>query len=167
MLPSGKSDVELFVSGIPGKSNVITTIACLGVWLFMGLFLIPFYGFLAKKNLTDLGWNLLAFKFIPYGLTLVFLGYYIVNLSMYIDTASSGRLPSSYYTLSYILMGVMSVQFALFFRTRKESASNMKNTSLYAMILGLFTFVTVVSLDIVLKFFTTDGFKSKKQKNQK
>lgn len=101
----------------------------------------------------------------PFILILGIIGFVLYLLIKYYNKISSGQISSSYNSFNNIIVLLISVQIYLIYTNIDNSNFEFsgkisKVTSSIIYLLGLLTIICSVNLYIILKYFTTDGFKT-------
>jgi len=92
--------------------------------------------------------------------------YYLVLIGKYQDRIINGHVSESYYTFSNILIFLTLLQNYMLYKLlqKSESSSSQKTdftqnlpTILLLFLVGLLSSLTVLTVNIILNYFTTDG----------
>lgn len=92
----------------------------------------------------------------PFLLILFIIIYYIVIISIYFDKIVSNKISDSYYSFSNISTVLIMAQIFLLVSTIAKSTELPKKTFAILMLLGTINAIVVITLGIILKFYTTD-----------
>jgi len=98
----------------------------------------------------------------PFVLLLGILIYMIYLLSYYFKQITDGHVAGGYYTFMNIFIVLLMVEFYIFYngmqdKTFKTSGTVGKVTGMILYLMELISIVTVITLGIILKYFSTDG----------
>jgi len=98
----------------------------------------------------------------PFILLIGIIIYMIYLLSYYFSQITSGRIPGGYYTFMNIFIVLLMLEFYVFYngmqdKNFKITGSLGKITGMTLYLLELISIVTVITLGIILKYFSTDG----------
>jgi hypothetical protein len=98
----------------------------------------------------------------PFVLLIGILIYMIYLLSYYFSQITAGHISSGYYTFMNIFIILLIVEFYVFYNGIQDKAFKTtgtvgKITGMILYLLELISIVTVITLGIVLKYFSTDG----------
>lgn len=88
--------------------------------------------------------------------------YYLSIVGMYKDRISAGIVAPSYYSFSNIFLTLILIQTMVFYRGTqsnqfKQTLTINKMTSMMFYLLTVITVLTVISIHIILAYFSTDG----------
>jgi hypothetical protein len=98
----------------------------------------------------------------PFVLLVGILIYMIYLLSYYFSQIIAGHISSGYYTFMNIFIILLAVEFYIFYSSMQEKAFKTtgtigKVTGMILYLLEIVSIVTLITLGIVLKYFSTDG----------
>jgi hypothetical protein len=98
----------------------------------------------------------------PFVLLIGILIYMIYLLSYYFSQITAGHISSGYYTFMNIFIILLIVEFYVFYNGIQDKAFKTtgtvgKITGMILYLLELISIVTVITLGIILKYFSTDG----------
>ena len=131
-------------------------------FLIIGILLL--IGYLMKKMQSNPNSNILT-SIITFGPFLVFLGiliYMIYLLGVNFNKIASGNISSSYYNFMYIFIVLLMVQIYIFYNSIqsvqfKTTSTINSVTSTLIYLLELVNIIVVITIGIILKYFSTDG----------
>jgi hypothetical protein len=88
--------------------------------------------------------------------------YYLSIVGIYKDRISAGIVAPSYYSFSNIFLTLILIQTMVFYRGTqsnqfKQTLTINKITSMMFYLLTLITILVVISIHIILAYFSTDG----------
>jgi len=141
----------------------ITSYSCLtvGVLLVMSSLL--------YKKRDSMSWGKL-FTFFrvnlgPFLVILAVIGYLLYLTIYYKNLISSGNLSGSYYTFNQISLLLICIQVGILYNAMKkpifESTGSIPLThSAFLYLLGTINMFFALTMGVILKYFTTDGFTS-------
>ena len=118
------------------------------------------------NSLVNMGSNLLLIlsKYAPFLFILFNIIYYIVITSIYFKNATSNNMSNYYYNFLYIATGLILAQIGLLiyptFAKIKDAVSMGKIANIIKwliILLGTINGIVVITLGIILKFYTTQG----------
>ena len=86
----------------------------------------------------------------------------IYLLSYYFKQITDGHVAGGYYTFMNIFIVLLMVEFYIFYngmqdKTFKTTGTVGKVTGMILYLMDLISIVTVITLGIILKYFSTDG----------
>lgn len=98
----------------------------------------------------------------PFIVLIGILIYMIYLLSLYFNQITAGNVSSSYYNFMNLFVVLLMAQIYIFYngtqeRSFKETGTISKVTGLLLYFLELINIVVIITLGIILKYFTTDG----------
>jgi hypothetical protein len=98
----------------------------------------------------------------PIVLLIGILTYMIYLLSYYFSQITAGHISSGYYTFMNIFIILLMVEFYVFYNSTQDKVFKTtgaigKITGMILYLLELVSIVTVITLGIILKYFSTDG----------
>lgn len=101
----------------------------------------------------------------PFILMLSIVGFVLYLLIKYYNKISSGQISSSYNSFNNIIVMLIFLQVYLVYNNIDNDSFEMsgkisKVTSSIIYLLGLLTTICSINLYIILKYFTTDGYKN-------
>lgn len=123
-------------------------------------------GYLLSNMNTMTGSNFsLISSLITVGPILLLIGiliYMIYLLSYYFSQITAGHISSGYYTFMNIFIVLLMVEFYIFYNSTQDKVFKTtgaigKITGMILYLLELVSIVTVITLGIILKYFSTDG----------
>lgn len=90
--------------------------------------------------------------------------YYVYMIGKYKDRIINGHISESYYTFSNILLFLTLLQNYILYKLLQKSDTSQQNgltqnlpTILMLFLVGVLSSVTVLTVSIILNYFTTDG----------
>ena len=92
----------------------------------------------------------------PFLLILFIIIYYIVIINIYFDKIVSNKISDYYFSFSNISTVLIMAQIFLLVSTISKTTELPKKTFSILMLLGTINAIVVITLGIVLKFYTTD-----------
>lgn len=100
--------------------------------------------------------------FAPFIVLIGILIYMIYLLSVYFNQITNGDVSSSYYNFMNIFVVLLMLQLYIFYngtqdKRLKDTGFVSKVTGLILFLLELINIVVVITLGVILKYFTTDG----------
>ena len=120
-----------------------------------------------KNDITTdmIGLSEIGDSIITFGPFLVFLGiliYMIYLLGVNFNKIASGNISSSYYNFMYIFIVLLMVQIYIFYNSIqsvqfKTTSTINSVTSTLIYLLELVNIIVVITIGIILKYFSTDG----------
>jgi hypothetical protein len=123
-------------------------------------------GYLLSNMNTTSGSNFsLISSLITIGPILLLIGiliYMIYLLSYYFSQITAGHISSGYYTFMNIFIVLLMVEFYIFYNSTQDKVFKTtgaigKITGMILYLLELVSIVTVITLGIILRYFSTDG----------
>jgi hypothetical protein len=149
----GSNAASSLTGTIIGYSFIIT-----GILLLVG-FLLNNMSNLAGANFSFIS-SLITIG--PFVLLIGILVYMIYLLSYYFSQITAGHISSGYYTFMNIFIVLLVVEFYIFYNSIQDKAFKTsgtigKVTGMILYLLELVSIVTVITLGIILKYFSTDG----------
>jgi len=123
-------------------------------------------GYLLSNMNTMTGSNFsLISSLITVGPILLLIGiliYMIYLLSYYFSQITAGHISSGYYTFMNIFIVLLMVEFYIFYNSTQDKVFKTtgaigKITGMILYLLELVSIVTVITLGIILRYFSTDG----------
>jgi hypothetical protein len=149
----GSNAASSLTGTIIGYSFIIT-----GILLLVG-FLLNNMNNLAGANFSFLS-GLITIG--PFILLIGILIYMIYLLSYYFSQITAGHISGGYYTFMNIFIVLLTVEFYIFYNSIQDKAFKTngtigKVTGMILYLLELVSIVTVITLGIILKYFSTDG----------
>ena len=155
--------IVFFTMGSNTSSNLTGTIIGYS-FIVVGVLLL--IGFLLNNMNTIAGAN---FSFIsslitvgPFVLMIGILVYMIYLLSYYFSQITAGHISSGYYTFMNIFVVLLMVEFYIFYNNLQDKAFKTTGTigkvpGMVLYLLEIISIVTLITLGIILKYFSTDG----------
>jgi hypothetical protein len=114
------------------------------------------------KGSTDMINNI--FTLLPFVITLGSIGFMIYIIYSYTDRISSDNVSPGYYTFSKIFLVLNALQLLAFnmltnnYNTQEDNYRQTKlSQSLAFLIFSIFIILDIITIYIILTFFTTDG----------
>jgi len=149
----GSNTASNLTGTIIGYSFIVT-----GTMLLMG-YLLNNMNTIAGANFSFLS-SLVTVG--PFVLLIGILVYMIYLLSYYFSQITAGHISSGYYTFMNIFIVLLMVEFYIFYNSMQDKVFKTtgtigKVTGMILYLLELISIVTVITLGIVLKYFSTDG----------
>ena len=97
-----------------------------------------------------------AAPFIIFMLSIIILIY---SMSKHFDNISDGQVSGYYYTFSYLFLILLITQMVVLFYNRVNEVNKSMSNKIYMILMLLSTIsgISVITLSIILKYFTTDG----------
>jgi len=123
-------------------------------------------GYLLSNMNTMTGSNFsLISSLITVGPILLLIGiliYMIYLLSYYFSQITAGHISSGYYTFMNIFIVLLMVEFYIFYNSTQDKVFKTtgaigKISGMILYLLELVSIVTVITLGIILRYFSTDG----------
>ena len=137
-----------FFTGPYNKGSVIGSMVGYSVITIALLFLVAIQ---ANKNNTGLLSILLsAGPFLLIVATTIYLLYLLGN---YFNEIVAGRVSKSYATFINLYLLMILVQLFVYFKNPKDT----KTTKMLLYLLGVFNSIVVITLGVILAYFSTDG----------
>ena len=95
----------------------------------------------------------------PFLIFIISMIIFIYSISNNFDKISSGHVSGYYYAFSYLFLFLLITQSTVLFYNRANEVDKPMSNKLYMLLLLFSTIsgISVISLNIVLNFFTTDG----------
>jgi hypothetical protein len=148
----GSSSVSSLTGTITGYSFIIT-----GTFLLMGYLM-------NSMNSSQNGSPIIS-QLITVGPFVVLIGilvYMVYLLSYYFNKITNGNVSASYSTFMNIFIVLLMVQMFIFYNGTRdkrfiETGAIGKVTGLVLYFLEIINIIVVITLGIILKFFSTDG----------
>jgi hypothetical protein len=83
----------------------------------------------------------------------------IYSMSKHFDNISDGNVSGYYYTFSYLFLILLITQMVVLFYNRVNEMNKSMSNKIYMILMLLSTIsgISVITLSIILKYFTTDG----------
>ena len=146
----GSNSASSLTGTITGYSFIIT-----GTLLLMG-YLMSGY----RQGISSIVSILLTVG--PFIVLIGILIYMIYLLSVYFNQITNGDVSSSYYNFMNIFIVLLMLQLYIFYngtqdKQFKDTGTVSKVTGLILYLLELINIVVIITLGIILKYFTTDG----------
>jgi hypothetical protein len=156
---------SLIITGIliiiitTGLSSIVGYIVgysfiCAGFFLLLGYLMFKLNGTSNFLNiLTNIG---------PIIAIVGILAYYISILGIYKARISDGNIASGYYSFSNLFLILILIQSYVFYKALqdkqfKQTNSMDKISSMVLYLLSVISILVVISIHIILAYFTTDG----------
>lgn len=150
----GSNNVTGLTGTITGYSFIITGVLLLIGYLMTNLSSTSAYSFSSIiSQMVTVG---------PFIVLIGILIYMIYLLSLYFNQITAGNVSSSYYNFMNLFVVLLMAQIYIFYngtqeRSFKETGTISKVTGLLLYFLELINIVVIITLGIILKYFTTDG----------
>jgi len=149
----GSSSVSSLTGTITGYSFII-----IGTLLLMGYLM-------NNMNSSQQNGSSFISQLITVGPFVVLIGiliYMLYLLSFYFNKITNGNVASSYFTFMNIFIVLLMVQMYIFYNGTRdkrfiETGSIGKVTGLVLYFLEIINIIVVITLGVILKFFSTDG----------
>ena len=146
----GSNSASSLTGTITGYSFIIT-----GTLLLMG-YLMSGY----RQGISSIVSILLTVG--PFIVLIGILIYMIYLLSVYFNQITNGDVSSSYYNFMNIFIVLLMLQLYIFYngtqdKRLKDTGFVSKVTGLILYLLELINIVVIITLGVILKYFTTDG----------
>jgi len=155
--------VSMMLKNASSIPVTITSYSCLavGILLVMSTLL---YGKRESMTWTQL-FTFFKVNLGPFLLILALIGYLLYLTIYYKNLISSGHISDSYYTFNTISLLLICLQVGILYTAMKkpsfESTGSIPLThSAFLYLLGTINFVFALTMGVILKYFTTDGFTS-------
>jgi hypothetical protein len=144
----GSSSASSLTGTITGYSFIIT-----GTLLLMGYLMNNMKGLSIISQLITVG---------PFVVLIGILVYMIYLLSFYFNQITNGNVSNGYYSFMNIFIVLLMVQMFIFYngtrdRSFIETGTIGKATGLVLYFLEIINIIVVITLGIILKYFSTDG----------
>jgi len=149
----GSNTASNLTGTIIGYSFIVTGILLLMGYLLNNMNMIAGSSFSLLSSLITVG---------PFVLLIGILVYMIYLLSYYFPQITAGHISSGYYTFMNIFIVLLMVEFYIFYNSMQDKVFKTtgtigKATGMILYLLELVSIVTLITLGIVLKYFSTDG----------
>jgi hypothetical protein len=104
----------------------------------------------------------IIFTLIPFIVLIIIFGFSLALVSIYFNKIAENRISDYYSMFSFISVTFILLQVWIFFVATKQKAFRdngfiNKVTLLKLLLLSIFNLLTLVTLGITLKYFSTDG----------
>jgi len=144
----GSSSASSLTGTITGYSFIIT-----GTLLLMGYLMNNMKGLSIISQLITVG---------PFVVLIGILVYMIYLLSFYFNQITNGNVSNGYYSFMNIFVVLLMVQMFIFYNGTRdksfiETGAIGKVTGLVLYFLEIINIIVVITLGIILKYFSTDG----------
>ena len=128
--------------------------------IFFGLIMIIGY-LLSALNSSSL-WSMLTYNVGPFIPLLAILGYSLYLTSSYTTKISENQVPASYTTLSNISVLFIIAQLGIFYsgtssKSFEQTGVLLSKYSMTMYLMATINIITLITLGIMLKYFSTDG----------
>lgn len=149
----GSNSVSSLTGTIIGYSFIIT-----GTLLLMGYLMNNINSF--HQNGTSIIAQLITVG--PFVVLIGILVYMIYLLSYYFNQITKGNVANSYFSFMNIFIVLLMIQIFIFYngtqdKKFKETGSLGKVTGLILYFLEIINIIVVITLGVILKYFSTDG----------
>jgi hypothetical protein len=137
---------------IIGLSFIIT-----GTFLLMGYLL---FKLKTTQNISSISSQLITVG--PFFVLIGILIYMVYLLSLYFNQITNGNVPNSYYSFINLFAVLLIVQMFMFYKGTQNNnfqATGILNkvTGLSLYFMEIFNIIIVITLGLILKYFSTDG----------
>lgn len=156
--------VSMMLKNASSIPVTITSYSCLavGILLVMSTLL---YGKRESMTWTQM-FTFFKVNLGPFLVILALIGYLLYLTIYYKNLISNGHLSGSYYTFNTISLLLICMQVGILYNAMKkpsfESTGNIPLThSAFLYLLGTINFVFALTMGVILKYFSTDGFTSR------
>jgi len=144
----GSSSASSLTGTITGYSFIVT-----GSLLLMGYLMNNMKGLSIISQLITVG---------PFVVLIGILVYMIYLLSFYFNQITNGNVSNGYYSFMNIFVVLLMVQMFIFYNGTRdksfiETGAIGKVTGLVLYFLEIINIIVVITLGIILKYFSTDG----------
>jgi hypothetical protein len=149
----GSNTASNLTGTIIGYSFIVTGILLLIGYLLNNMNTIVGSSFSLLSSLITVG---------PFVLLIGILVYMIYLLSYYFSQITAGHISNGYYTFMNIFIVLLMVEFYIFYNSMQDKVFKTtgtigKVTGMILYLLELVSIVTVITLGIILRYFSTDG----------
>jgi hypothetical protein len=96
-------------------------------------------------------------SFIPFIVLIFIISLLVAYLSIYFERISTDQMSTYYYTFSHMSTLFLAVQIGILFRSILTTSSMDPKTFSILMLLGTINAIIVISLGVILKFYSTQG----------
>lgn len=156
--------IIIITTGIPGESSLIALISGYSA-LLIGIFFLLFLTYntilpFGAQKLKTIGGIMSVVKpFFPSILIIFVLSLLLAFLSIYFHRIATGKVPEYYYSFSTMSTILLLVQLGVWFHAIYQNAGKMtinNRTFSILTLIGTVNALTVITLGIVLKYYSTD-----------
>lgn len=137
-----------FFTGPYNKGSVVGSMVGYSVITLSLLFLV-----IIQANTNTGGLLSILLSSGPFLLIIATTIYLLYLLGKYFDEIVAGRVSGSYGTFINLYLLMLLVQLFVYFKNPKDT----KTTKMLLYLLGLFNSVIVITLGVILAYFSTDG----------
>ena len=143
--------ITILISFFTGPYNKGSVIASMVGYSMITLSLIFFVVIQANQNNDGLLSILLSVG--PFLLIIATTIYLLYLLGRYFNEIVAGRVSSNYSTFVNIYLFMILMQLFVYFKNQKDT----KTSKMILYLLGFFNFIVVITLSVILAYFSTDG----------
>lgn len=155
------SIVSIFVRGSSGAIVTITAYTCIlaGLLLILGILFDKLKG---KTNTLMDTLNLIKINIGPFLLLALTIVYLLSITIYYKPRISEGSISENYYTFSNLTIILICIQFAILYTGmnkqifKQQGVLPLSYSSLIYLV-GIINIIFVISIGVMLKYYTTDG----------
>ena len=156
--------LTFFTLGAKSKATMTGTIVgysfiVAGLFMMIAVSMSKMFG---PTNLSKNGVSEFLYTIGPFLLIIATISFLLHILSQHYDAITSGHVPNGYYNFSNIVVVLIIAQLAVYYNGTlqqgyKETFALSKVISLMIYLLGLINLLSVITIWILLTYFSTDG----------
>jgi hypothetical protein len=142
--------ISFFTIGVPNSNALMASIVC----YYLAAAAILMLASISMSNVRDLYSGILQIR--PFLSIFTILLFSAIMMNVYFNQISGNKVSSYYYTFSKVSVILLLVQIAVFFHSIfGQNVLTRKTTSILGL-LATINIITLLTLGITLKYYTTD-----------